>query len=90
MPLGLATTPGMVDRIGQEWLTSMGDGFILLSMVKTTKAQRKALHLVWVRHHESGISYRAFRQSVQPGPGCIMVRWCGMWLGIEPDGYTHS
>lgn len=21
---------------------------------------------------------------------CIMVPWCGMWLGIEKDGYTHS
>lgn len=37
------------------------------------------------------LSYREFRQHhVQPGPGCIMVAWCGMWLGIEPDGYTHS
>jgi hypothetical protein len=21
---------------------------------------------------------------------CAMVHWCGMWLGIEQDGYTHS
>ena len=20
----------------------------------------------------------------------LMVYWCGMWLGIEKDGYTHS
>ena len=20
----------------------------------------------------------------------LMIPWCGMWLGIEPDGYTHS
>ena len=20
----------------------------------------------------------------------LMVKWCNMWLGIEPDGYTHS
>jgi len=36
------------------------------------------------------IQYRRFRKTVQPGPGCIMVQWRGMWLGIEPDGYTHS
>ena len=36
------------------------------------------------------IQYRRFRKSVGPGPGCIMVQWAGMWLGIEPDGYTHS
>ena len=38
-------------------------------------------------------SYREFRKLVQPefsvNPA-IMVPWCGMWLGIEPDGYTHS
>lgn len=22
--------------------------------------------------------------------GCIMLPWCGMWLGIETDGHTHS
>lgn len=36
------------------------------------------------------IQWRRFRATVQPGPGCIMVQWRGMWLGIEPDGYTHS
>lgn len=36
------------------------------------------------------VTYREFRRTVQPGPDCIMVPWCGMWLGIEPDGYTHS
>ena len=36
------------------------------------------------------MNYRTFRKKVVPGPGCIMVPWCGMWLGIEPDGYTHS
>ena len=36
------------------------------------------------------LSYRQFRRTVHPGPDCIMVPWAGMWLGIEPDGYTHS
>ena len=22
--------------------------------------------------------------------GVIALHWCGMWLGIETDGYTHS
>lgn len=21
---------------------------------------------------------------------CLMVPWCGMYLGVEPDGYAHS
>ena len=36
------------------------------------------------------VSYRRLRAQVQPGPGCVMLPWQGMWLGIEPDGYTHS
>ena len=35
-------------------------------------------------------TYRQFRRTVQHGYDCIMVNWCGMWLGIETDGYTHS
>lgn len=54
-----------------------------------TKLQRKALKAVFDRTSGSG-TYRAFRRAVVPGPGCIMVPIAGMWLGIEPDGYTHS
>lgn len=28
--------------------------------------------------------------NVEPGPGCLMVSVGTMWLGVEPDGYTHS
>jgi hypothetical protein len=37
--------------------------------------------------------YRTLRRTVRPlvgGDGCVMVPLWGMWLGIEPDGYTHS
>ena len=39
------------------------------------------------------ICYREFRTHVHPlfsGGGCVLLPWQGMWLGIEPDGYTHS
>ncbi len=41
-------------------------------------------------HRVPSITYRRFRAQVQPGPGCVMLPWQGMWLGIEPDGHTHS
>jgi len=73
-------------------------------MVRLTRAQRVALKRVYDRGPLDGffrtinkpslmthaISYRTFRSTVQPGYDCVMVRWCGMWLGIEKDGYTHS
>jgi hypothetical protein len=62
-------------------------------MVKTTREQRVALKVIWQRRIwdlPNPLSYREFRRTVTPGLGYIMVPWAGMWLGIEPDGYTHS
>lgn len=42
---------------------------------------------------EYPIPYRAFRKLAQPAftnDGAIAIPWCGMWLCIEADGYTHS
>jgi hypothetical protein len=54
-----------------------------------TKAQRQSIKRVWDRDHQ-GLSYTQFRRSAVQSYECIMVKWCGMWLGIETDGYTHS
>jgi hypothetical protein len=75
-------------------------------MVKTTRAQRVALKRLFDRgpilprltdvEKAQGVvavplTYKQFRRSVCWGDyDCIMVPWCGMWLGIEADGYTHS
>ena len=53
------------------------------------KAQQTSLKRVWTRNNQSK-SYLAFRRTVCVGSNCAMVHWSGMWLGIEPDGYTHS
>lgn len=69
--------------------------------MRLTRLQREALKRVYhraVHSYAQGperqgayfMGYRAFRRTVQPGPGCAMVPFAGMWLGIEPDGYTHS
>lgn len=59
-----------------------------------TKQQRAAMKRVWLRaasgDKDKGISYRAFRRRAVCSFGCVMVPFAGMWLGIEPDGYTHS
>ena len=36
------------------------------------------------------MTYRQFRKLAVQSFDCLMVPWCGMWLGIETDGYTHS
>jgi len=64
-----------------------------------TKDQQIALKNVYVRkwQNEPGIAppketYRAFRKRAFNNTllGCVMVEYCGMWLGIEKDGHTHS
>lgn len=57
--------------------------------MKLTKPQLIALKR---KHDQSdqGLSFLQFRRTVQFGRDYVMVQWCGMWLGIERDGYTHS
>lgn len=70
-------------------------------MVSLTRPQREAAVKIYRRSVEEtrrsltaqeyrAFTYRSFRRRAQPGPGCVMVPFAGMWLGIEPDGYTHS
>ena len=66
--------------------------------MKLTREQRHAVYRVFTRDSNIALltttqrraAYRTFRRTVQPGYDCVMLPWCGMWLGIEPDGYTHS
>jgi len=54
------------------------------------KAQQTALKRVWTRNNQN-MSYLAFRRTVCASfDDAVLVRWSGMWLGIEPDGHTHS
>jgi hypothetical protein len=61
-------------------------------MVITTKQQRQSLYKLW-RRQPNWTRYREFRSTVQPTIGCdgaVVVPWCGMWVCIETDGYTHT
>ncbi len=62
--------------------------------MRLTKPQQEALKIKWVYWNERRFnSYLKFRRSVQEvlmGDGAVCVKWNGMWLVIETDGYTHS
>jgi hypothetical protein len=51
-------------------------------MIATTRKQREALARKW-QQDPQGLTYRQFRATVLGGWDCIMVRWCGMWLGNQ-------
>lgn len=63
-------------------------------MTKTTKQQRQAILRVYLRDgSHRGMTYREYRALAQPTFGCdgaVVLPFCGMWLCIERDGYTHS
>ena len=66
-------------------------------MVRTTRAQRETLKRKCAEQNYTRklalrppLTYREFRRTVVSGFGYIMVPWCGMWVGIEPDGYAHT
>ena len=66
-------------------------------MRKLTRPQVEAVHKIWQRSltldvSTTPLSYRDFRRlaSFAFGTGALMVPLGSLWLGIEPDGYTHS
>ena len=62
------------------------------TMTKTTRAQREAIFRKWTQN-ANGLTYRQFRSTTKPTfcmDGAIILLWCGMWLCIEQDGYTHT
>lgn len=60
--------------------------------MRITKQQAQSLYNKWVQN-DQGVSYLVFRRSVEQTFGyddAIVVKWCGMWLCIETDGYCHT
>lgn len=64
--------------------------------MKITREQKLALKIIYLRTLEfdtpSTLTYRQFRRTVRKAfsMNCLMVPFANMYLGIEPDGYTHS
>jgi len=58
-----------------------------------TKPQRHALYRKYQQTPQVAPSYRDLRRRALPTIGCdgaVALPYCGMWLCIESDGYTHS
>ena len=58
-----------------------------------THEQMTALFRKW-KQDDQGMTWKEFSATAcDPSTfydGAIVVEWCGMWLAIERDGYTHS
>ena len=75
------------------YYTTERQGGKTLTLVNTmNKAEREALKRLWIRIEFPRPTYLQFRRTAKYSRmmQCWMVRWCGMWMGIENDGHTHS
>ena len=62
--------------------------------MKTTRAQIESLYRLYSRNNDGSNSYLAFRRRARlvgiTGDMYLGINWCGMFIGIESDGYSHS
>jgi hypothetical protein len=55
-----------------------------------TDAQKATLFRKW-QQNDNGLSWPEFVQGACPWDfGAVGVLWCGMFIGIETDGYPHT
>lgn len=61
--------------------------------IHITKPQAKAVWRKWKQNNDGHARYKYMLRSVQPTfglDGAIVLRWCGMYVCIERDGYAHT
>lgn len=55
------------------------------------EAQFNAVNRKFLQNPDGSANFISFRRRLRWGMnGELMLYWCGMWLGIERDGYCHS
>lgn len=57
---------------------------------RINRAQLNSLYRKYKQNRDGAPTFEGFTKRVVYGREYIMLPWCGMWLGIEKDGYTHS
>jgi len=67
----------------------------MLTEKDVTPAQWDSLMNLYTRQCKESANPKTLNQFLDgawnsPLLGCVMVPWCGMQIGIETDGYTHS
>lgn len=68
------------------------DPFVPEGGLELTEPQKCSVFRKWKQDHNN-MSWREFAAKVRPTfhmDDAVTVKWCGMWLAIEKDGYTHS
>lgn len=59
-----------------------------------TREQLISLRRKYEEHPDGATSFEEFKNRAKPGgfgtDRYLLIHWCGMWLGVESDGYMHT
>lgn len=62
----------------------------LVEIVPMNVAQMWGAWRKYQQNPDGSPCFRHFLSRVQEEHDWVYIQWCGMYLGIEKDGYTHS
>jgi len=68
----------------------MNDDTKIMPELNMTRQQVLGALKLFQRNPDGSKGFDEFLGRVVQGWDCLMIQWCGMWIGIEKDGYTHS
>jgi hypothetical protein len=58
---------------------------------ESTLEQRRALLVKYIKDNQEQRTFLEFcEELVTPARDQLFLRWCGMIVGIEKDGYAHT
>lgn len=55
-----------------------------------TEEQEEAVRRLHSRSADGSKTYEEFRERFVKKGEFIGAQWCGMYVGIEPDGHSHT
>ena len=65
-----------------------------IGQLQITADQLRSLRRKYEQSPDGTNSFEEFLTRIRSGgvgsDSYLLLYWCGMWLGVEADGYTHS
>jgi hypothetical protein len=83
---------GMIDSeyTGSRSLAGVEEGGEIYGIPAMNISQMWGLWCKFNQDPDGSPDFTHFMGRATEGYDCLMIQWCGMWLGVERNGYTHS
>jgi len=77
-----------IDSGNGYWQNDFSEGEMKAEQV--TPEQSKAIERLFNRNSDGSETLEEFAKRFECYGDYVGIKWCGMFIGIEQDGYTHS